>query len=384
MSAEPICQNTQTTRLKIWVPPLDTASGESGSTASGEAPSSVPAKANAATFTAEQVAALMAAMGPAAVWTPPPVSDQMILNHVVKTASCRTIADVIKPYFDWAAKERAPNSIARMRLSWQQYASSLPSADWLEVSVASAYAWAATHSHWSANTRAGRLTDLTTVCNWLVRARLISENPMSGLQKPPRESRKKYVTFELHRRILHIVKDAMFRALLRLAWETGGRPQELRPLEARHVQFAQKRVFIPADEAKGARGQKRARKIYLTARAIRLLKVLCHLRPTGPLFVSKNSEPLTSNALAHRFAKIRSKLGADGQGIVFTCYRHGFATRLLEGSESNSTVAELMGHTTTVMVDRVYSHLGAVDTHLVEAVSRNESQGGTRLRRRTQ
>lgn len=284
-----------------------------------------------------------------------------------KSISGRSISEVIQPYFDWATTERAANTLARVRLSWGQYVASLASSDWSAVCVASAYSWVAGRSDWSANTRAGRLTDLTTVCNWLIRARLISENPLSGLSKPSRESRKTYVTFELHRRILSVVSDSTFKALLIVAWETGGRPQELRPLEARHVQLEQQRIFIPAVEAKG----KRARKIYLSERATRLLKVLCRMRPSGPLFPGREGTLLTSNALSHRFATLREKLGEDGIGLVCTCYRHGFATRLLESNESNSTVAELMGHTTTTMVDRVYSHLSESDTHLIAAVRRS-------------
>ncbi|MBY0455988.1 MAG: hypothetical protein K2V38_01475 [Gemmataceae bacterium] len=81
--------------------------------------------------------------------------------------------------------------------------------------------------------------------------------------------------------------------LLAFAWESGCRPQEVKRIEARHVEVSRMRVVFPKEEAKGKR---RARVIHLTATAAEILSPLVRLRPEGPLFVNADGRPWTSQA----------------------------------------------------------------------------------------
>jgi hypothetical protein len=51
--------------------------------------------------------------------------------------------------------------------------------------------------------------------------------------------------------LLKAIPDQRFRDLLIASYDSGGRPFEVKELEARHCQFDKQRAVIPKDEAKG-------------------------------------------------------------------------------------------------------------------------------------
>lgn len=158
-------------------------------------------------------------------------------------------------------------------------------------------------------------------------------------------------------------------ALLEFAWESGVRPQEVKRIEARHVDLARERVVFPPEEAKG---KKRTRVIYLTPRAAAILTPLVRERRRGPLFVNAGGRPWTAQAMACRFGRLKKHLG-----VKFSAYdfRHGFCERLLESGADHLTVAQLMGHADGKMVASVYSHLGKADRHLRETLKKASGGG---------
>src|SRR5271157_4305890 len=68
-----------------------------------------------------------------------------------------------------------------------------------------------------------------------VRMGLIESNPVRSLEKPKAGRRDHVISADQFRTILFLVKDAEFRDLLTVCWETGCRPQEALSVEAAHV-----------------------------------------------------------------------------------------------------------------------------------------------------
>lgn len=351
------CHHSTTTPLRIWEARHDDLPESKPPTPScDQSPIQQP---QPPTFSADQVAALMAALQ---AGTRPQV--QMTATHLPQ----KTITSVIQPYWDWASVNRSPKTVSRMQTSWAQLieyggrSGSCPM--WSDFSVALVYAWTATLSTLSPTTIAARITDLRTVCSWLVTAKLIQSDPLVGVKKPTVRHRSTYVTWEVHQRLMAELKpDSALRALLTLAWETGGRPQELRPLEARHVDLSRRCLLIPRSEAKGRR---RDRMIYLSPTAMELVTELLQKTPEGPLFVTKQGTPFTSSGLCHRMAKLKKTLGLPS--LCLTEYRHGFAHRLLAKDVPIVTVSEAMGHANTTMVSTVYGHHSENRNNMLRAV----------------
>jgi integrase len=71
------------------------------------------------------------------------------------------------------------------------------------------------------------------------------------MKKPAREAREMAVTPEEYARVIDTVEEPRFRDLIELAWETGGRVQELRKLEARFVDLTSNWTVPPRAGPKG-------------------------------------------------------------------------------------------------------------------------------------
>ena len=142
-----------------------------------------------------------------------------------------------------------------------------------------------------------------------------------------------------------------FRVLLEVAWETGARPQELPVIQARHIDFKLGRIVFPPKESKG---KKRHRVIYLTQRAVEMLKPLCERHPHGPILLNSKGKPWVKDAIKFRFCRLQEKLGVK---YHLGTFRKGYATEGLKNGLDTLTVAHLLGHSNGVMVGKVYGHV---------------------------
>jgi len=93
-----------------------------------------------------------------------------------------------------------------------------------------------------------------------------------------------------------------------VTWETGCRPQESLRLEARHVDVANQRWVFPKSESKMKRI---ARIIYMTDRAMPIVRRLMLAHPEGPLFRNTNGKPWTTEAVNCCFFDLQMRMGKD-------------------------------------------------------------------------
>jgi len=229
--------------------------------------------------------------------------------------------------------------------------------------------WADAHPSWGDNYRRGALIAVQRPFNWAAKLGYIQSSPIPYIEKPQATRREQVVTVNEWEAIRdHYDEGDPFRDLLEFAWETGCRPQEVKAIEARHVQLGVHRVVFPAKEAKG---KKRIRVIYLTPRAEQIIRKLLKLRPKGLLFLNAKGKPWNYAAMNCRFGRLKKTLG-----VKYCAYaiRHGFATRKLEDGLDHITVAALMGHADATMLSKVYSHIGDRHDHLREQLNRESGQ----------
>jgi integrase len=226
-------------------------------------------------------------------------------------------------------------------------------------------AWLAAHS-WGPTTRAGAITSIKRLFNWAVKQGHLSESPVVHLEKPTPKARESILSAEQFRAILESVPDREFRDLLTAWHEMGARPSEVARIEAGMIDFDQRTVTM---EGKTTGRTGRNRIILLTERAAELFRELATQYPEGPLLRNRRGNPWTRNATACRFARLRKKLGM-GREATAESFRHGWATDALERGETTATVAALMGHRSTKMVESIYSKLHQRIDYLREAADR--------------
>jgi integrase len=223
--------------------------------------------------------------------------------------------------------------------------------------------------------------------NWAKKQGIIPASPVETLDKPTPGRRETYLTADQYAQVMALVKEyeggeGPFYELATALWETGCRPQEVRTVEARHFD-RDRGVWI--FERRLSKGKKRQRIVHLTPK----VREICERRaaefPTGPLFRNSDGEPWTRNAIncrcrhlqgkktdkrptkGKRKRKERMSLGFPVHAYAF---RHGFATDRLKNGVDSTTVAALLGHTTTRMLETVYQHVDADDKHLQAALGR--------------
>jgi integrase len=218
---------------------------------------------------------------------------------------------------------------------------------------------------WNSTTRNNAITAVKACLNWSRREGHILENPLRDMAKPPALVFDVDMTPAIAAEILDAARDPAFRDYVTVAHATGARPDELIRLEARHLDF---RSGVATMEGKTTGRTGRPRVIHIGAVAGLLVK-LAKDRPVGPILLNSKGSPWTRNSLALRFGRLRKRLGL-GKETTAKAFRHGFVTDGLEAGVPLATVAELVGHKGTKMVERHYSKLRKRAEHLRDAAAK--------------
>lgn len=207
---------------------------------------------------------------------------------------------------------------------------------------------------WSANTRRGYASAVQRAFRWAHRQRLIASNPVADVEKPAATSRESVLSPEAIKNLQsETVGKPWIADVVTALLETGARPQEIRKLEARHVDLENGVWVLPRSEAKGKR---KARVIVLTPSMLELSKRLCADHPDGPIFRNSRGKPWSSSAIRQWFWRRQGKHGLPDDLCAYLS-RHTYVTQSLERGVDAVTLAELVGHADTRMISRVYSHL---------------------------
>ena len=207
--------------------------------------------------------------------------------------------------------------------------------------------------NWADSTRAAFLGTLVRAFYHAERARLIERTPLLGLRKPPIGSRAAdaMVSASDHRKLC-AVAPPHFRVLLEMLYLTGCRPSEATQLTEVDIDWEAGTAVIR--KHKTVRKGKR-RVLYLTPAAVSLLRGLADQFPSGLLFRNAIGKPWTRSSIGMAMRKAARSAGLSRR--IAYGYRHAFATDALAAGVPDAQVAELLGHTSTAMLHKHYSHL---------------------------
>lgn len=218
-----------------------------------------------------------------------------------------------------------------------------------KVNAGHVTAWLESQTTWGPTTRRNAITAIQRAFNWCVGNLGLARNPIQGMHKPTAKRRSSVVTPAELEKILQNV-SAQLADLLTVTYDSGARPQEVKRLEARHIDFENQRAVIPADEAKG---RQHARVIYLpTEESLAIVRRLCEKYPQGPIFRNSKGNAWTGDAVKCAFARLADVIGRTVKHYDF---RRTFITRKIIAGVDSHVVAKLAGHQTTAMIDKHYS-----------------------------
>jgi integrase/recombinase XerC len=224
--------------------------------------------------------------------------------------------------------------------------------------------WSNAHG-WGQNTRSGAVTAVKRAFSWGRKMGYIDADPIRDLARPAPARRTAIMSGAQTAEAIAGV-SAPLALLLEFLHETGARPGEGTLVAKADVDFARNLIVLTKHKTARATGKRRV--IVLSARAAEIVRALAEANPEGPLFRNTEGNPWTRNAMSLAFRRLRRKTGM-GREATAQALRHRFATDAA-GQYPNTVVAALLGHGSTAMVDRVYSHLGDEHDALRSAVDR--------------
>jgi integrase len=207
---------------------------------------------------------------------------------------------------------------------------------------------------WGAATRHGGITAIKAAFSWARKVGHLPTDPLKDLAKPTMPRRQKILSREQSAVVLEEIRPPELRDLLIFLAETGARPGEGAALTAADVNLQAGLAVLAEHKTEGK--THRPRVIVLSTAAKDLVGRLIGEHPEGPLFRNARGRPWTRNAMACGFRRLRGKT-ALGREATSQAMRHRFATDAAR-QFPNTVVAALLGHKSTAMVDRVYSHIG--------------------------
>lgn len=201
-------------------------------------------------------------------------------------------------------------------------------------------------------TRAIRLRSVSACFGWAVRMGLLTDSPVRRVAKPKARSRSSEAVISEgdHGKLMEKATPG-FRLVLRVLHATGARPGEVVRISTDTFDAAAGTVVLHEHKTDHTG---RPRLICLPPDVCELLKAQAARYGTGPLLKSKAGKPWTARGITQAMRRLKRKAGV--RAIAYG-YRHTFATDALVRGLPDATVAALLGHSSTAMLHRHYSHL---------------------------
>lgn len=193
------------------------------------------------------------------------------------------------------------------------------------------------------------------LCNWGVKTKLISDNPVKGQEVPSKGCRGEICLIlpEHHAAIMAHEKNVDWREYFICLQLTGCRPGEMANATSSHYDSdRQALVFTKRKKGSGefnhkTSGKGKDRVIYLTGEALAIVKRRVAERK-GALF------GFSGKQVANKFTCLQKATGL--RHLIAYGYRHSFCTEWLLQNRSIDVLAILVGTSVQMITDH-YSHL---------------------------
>ncbi len=346
-------------------------------------------------------------------------------SHAMGTGEGLKLTELFDRFLDWVKQHRSPDTYVWYQYRLQRFADRFPDLTMGQLRPYHVQEWVDSFPDHSPTTTRNYMRSVKRCIKWGQTLGYIDTNPIQHISIPASTPKDVYLKPEEFSQLLSETRDANFRDLLEVTYETGCRPQESLRIEIRHIDLPNQRWVLPRSEAKGKQAP---RVVYLSDKAIEITRRLIDDRTAGRLFLNSNGKPWTTNAVNCAFQRIQHRMGMAemkrqgisvgeekiaeliptlskthrvGKKVVakneaelrheakrkltyqmaqesapkYSLYslRHSWATNALQRGVDALTVAILMGHKDPSQLAKVYQHLSHNPKHLLEQAKKAAS-----------
>lgn len=214
-------------------------------------------------------------------------------------------------------------------------------------------------------TKGVRLRSVSACFGWAVRYGFLDGHPIKRVPKPRTRSRgqEAVIPADVQAKLIEMASPT-FRRVLAVLHGTGCRPGEVGAITA--ANFDPANGLVRLEVHKSDRHGK-PRLIFVPSDVAELLSALAVQHPTGPLLRWANGAPWTGRGVTSYMQKLKKRAGVRAMAYG---YRHGFATDALAKGLPDAQVAALLGHSSTAMLHKHYSHLTGQSRVLRDALAK--------------
>lgn len=225
-------------------------------------------------------------------------------------------------------------------------------------------------SHWlyglkqySGTTRGLMLRAVSACFGWAEQHEMLPANPAKKVPKPKSRSRSSeaIISEAEHQKMLALASP-VFRPMLAVLHATGCRPGELCRMTAESFNAEASCVILHEHKSDST---EKPRIIFLPPDALSVLKAQAERFKHGALFRTSKGKAWSVPLLNRQIRRLGKRIGIKAMPYG---YRHTFATDALARGVPDATVAALLGHSSTAMLHKHYSHLTSRASVLREAI----------------
>jgi integrase len=302
-----------------------------------------------------------------------------------------TVAELAQLFLDRVQAKKKPKTYESYCYFLVPFVERFGAARAATFAILSFERWLDEHPGWK-GCRRNAVVAVLAMFNFGVKKRLLAENPLRGVEIPPKRRRRRILTSHERQYLLQIIPDEPFRRFVFALLDTGCRPSEVIGVTAAHVSRDGTTWVLQEHKTDTKTGE--ARIIYLSPAMQELTRKLVAQYPEGPLFRSTRRKggvprPWTVNGVRCRFRGLRQKVASlraqekdpekrekipDLSGVTAYVCRHTYATAALTNGLPLAVVSALLGHKDTKMLTEVYNHTDQVSDVLKEAARKASGQ----------
>jgi len=221
-----------------------------------------------------------------------------------------TVAELAQEFLDRVRATKKPKTYEHYRYFVVPFVERFGAAPAASFAILTFERWLDEHPGWK-GCRRNAVVSVLALFNFGVKKRLLADNPLRGVEVPPKRRRNRILTPNEREYLLKAIRDEQFREFVFAMLDTGCRPGEVMAVTANHVTRDGTKWVLDEHKTDGKTGE--ARVVYLSPAMQELTRKLITLYPDGPLFRSTRRfggvrRPWTRNGIRCRFKRLRQKV----------------------------------------------------------------------------
>jgi len=284
----------------------------------------------------------------------------------IPKADTLTVAVLCDLFLDHSQRHNSPETYASYKHFLQSFCNTHGRSLAAAIKPLHVNRWLDAHPTWKAGRRHAVIS-VKRLYSWADQQGVLSPSPVRTMKPDGINTRTRVLTEGEQKEILAAILDESFRKFVWVMLDTGCRPSEVARVTAADVNL-DLGIWV-FQQHKTVKKTKKPRVIYLTEPTLELTRSLMAKYPDGPLFRGMRGKAFSKNAIRIRFRRLRKKLPHLEHFSAYAA-RHTFATDALVNNVGLAQVAELLGHTSTVMVSKTYAHLSGKVAHMRAAAAK--------------